>query len=42
MRAIKKIEKKTVTDEGARPVAVQTGCEDWLEIERTLDARGGV
>lgn len=39
MRAVKKIEKKIVTDEEARPVAVQIGYEDWLEIERLLGAR---
>ncbi|MGI8538797.1 MAG: hypothetical protein ACR2N0_03325 [Rubrobacteraceae bacterium] len=39
MRAKKKIEKKIVTDEAARPVAVQIGYEDWLEIERMLEAR---
>lgn len=34
-----KIEKKIVTDEAARPVAVQISYEDWLEIERLLEAR---
>lgn len=36
MRAIK---KKIVTDEDSHPVAVQIDYEDWLEIERLLDAR---
>lgn len=30
------IRKKIVTDENARPVAVQIDYEDWLEIERAL------
>jgi len=34
------IRKKIVTDEGSRPVAVQIDYEDWLEIERLLEARG--
>lgn len=33
------IEKKIVTDEGGRPVAVQIDYGDWLEIERQLEAR---
>ncbi len=31
------IRKKIVTDEDARPVAVQIDYEDWLEIERLLE-----
>lgn len=34
------IRKKIVTDEDARPVAVQIDYEDWLEIERLLEGRG--
>lgn len=30
------IRKKIVTDENARPVAVQIDYADWLEIERAL------
>ena len=33
------IRKKIVTDEDARPVAVQIDYEDWLEIERLLEGR---
>lgn len=39
MKAIKSIKKKIVTDEEARPVAVQIDYEDWIEIERMLEAR---
>ncbi len=31
------IRKKIVTDEDARPVAVQIDYEDWLEIERLTE-----
>lgn len=30
------IDKKILTDEDSRPVAVQIAYEDWLEIERRL------
>ena len=30
------IQKKIVTDENARPIAVQIDYSDWLEIERQL------
>ncbi|MBA2692883.1 MAG: hypothetical protein H0U65_10375 [Rubrobacter sp.] len=36
---MKAIKKKIVTDEEARPVAVQIDYEDWIEIERLLDSR---
>jgi hypothetical protein len=32
-----KIQKKIVTDEAKRPVAVQIDYSDWLEIERSLN-----
>jgi len=32
-----KIEKKILTDESQRPVAVQIDYSDWLEIERRLN-----
>ncbi|HWL93946.1 MAG TPA: hypothetical protein VNT79_10460 [Phycisphaerae bacterium] len=32
------IHKKIVTDENARPIAVQIDYADWLEIERRLAA----
>lgn len=34
MRAV--LDKKILTDEEERPVAVQIAYEDWLEIERRL------
>jgi len=33
------IEKKLVTDEAARPVAVQIDYSDWLEIEKLLEGQ---
>jgi hypothetical protein len=33
---VRSIRKKSITDEAARPVAVQIDYEDWLEIERSL------
>ena len=38
---MKAIQKKIVTDEEMRPVAVQIDYEDWLEIERLLGRREG-
>jgi hypothetical protein len=35
------IQKKIVTDEKARPIAVQIDYADWLEIERMLGGSGG-
>ena len=35
------IRKKIVTDECARPIAVQIDYADWLEIERRLETSGG-
>jgi hypothetical protein len=32
----RKIQKKLVTDENHKPVAVQIDYDDWLEIERQL------
>ena len=32
-----KIQKRIVTDEARRPVAVQIDYSDWLEIERSLN-----
>lgn len=37
---MKTIHKKLVTDERMRPVAVQIGYEDWIEIERELRLMG--
>lgn len=34
------IQKKIITDAGARPVAVQIDYADWLEIERLLKSNG--
>ncbi|MFB3921468.1 MAG: hypothetical protein ACE145_07080 [Terriglobia bacterium] len=35
---MQKIRKKILTDAAQRPVAVEIGYEDWLRIERTLEA----
>lgn len=37
---MKPVEKKILTDGANRPVAVQIGYADWLEIERMLNLRG--
>jgi hypothetical protein len=33
------VEKKILTDESMKPVAVQIAYDDWLEIERQLERR---
>ena len=35
------IQKKIITDDNARPIAVQIDYANWLEIERLLEFNGG-